>query len=251
MTAAITVDGVSKSFRINVDRVSSIKERVLRAGRTQHQEFWALNEMSFEVGQGETIGILGHNGSGKSTLLKCVAGILKPTTGEIRLRGRVASLLELGSGFHPDLTGRENVYINASFLGISRKEIERRFDEIVAFAEIEQFIDNQVKHYSSGMYVRLGLRRGHQRRPRHPARRRGAGRRRRGVPEEVPQPRRADAGRRQDHRARHPRRRHRPPDLRSRHGASTTATSWPTAPPANRSASSASTCTARSPTTSP
>jgi ABC-2 type transport system ATP-binding protein len=113
--------------------------------------------VSFDVAEGETVGLLGHNGSGKSTLLKCVGGILRPTAGEIRTRGRVASLLELGAGFHPDLTGRENVFLNGSILGLSRRDIERRFDEIVAFAELEQFIDNQVKHYSSGMYVRLGF----------------------------------------------------------------------------------------------
>ncbi|MCB0985894.1 MAG: ABC transporter ATP-binding protein, partial [Ilumatobacter sp.] len=106
---------------------------------------------------GETLGILGHNGSGKSTLLKCISGILKPTTGTIRIRGRIASLLELGAGFHPELTGRENVFINAAFLGISRAEIARRFDDIVDFAELHEFIDEPVKHYSSGMYVRLGF----------------------------------------------------------------------------------------------
>jgi ABC-2 type transport system ATP-binding protein len=113
--------------------------------------------MDLTISGGQTLGILGHNGSGKSTLLKCISGILKPTTGQIQLRGRLASLLELGAGFHPELTGRENVYINAAFLGISRKEIEKRFDAIVDFAELDQFIDEPVKHYSSGMYVRLGF----------------------------------------------------------------------------------------------
>src|SRR5262249_58505010 len=117
----------------------------------------AIKDISFTIDEGETIGILGHNGSGKSTLLKCISGILKPTRGEVRLRGRIASLLELGAGFHPDLTGRENVYINASFLGIPKKEIATHFDEIVGFAELEHFIDQQVKYYSSGMYVRLGF----------------------------------------------------------------------------------------------
>ena len=107
--------------------------------------------------EGSTIGLLGHNGSGKSTLLKCIGGILRPTTGEIRRKGRLASLLELGAGFHPDLTGRENVYLNASILGMSKKDIDVRFDDIVGFAELERFIDQQVKHYSSGMYVRLGF----------------------------------------------------------------------------------------------
>src|SRR5687767_3557069 len=101
--------------------------------------------------------LLGHNGSGKSTLLKCIGGILQPTAGTILTRGRVASLLELGAGFHPDLTGRENVFLNGSILGLSRREVEQRFDEIVDFAELEDFIDHQVKHYSSGMFVRLGF----------------------------------------------------------------------------------------------
>jgi ABC-2 type transport system ATP-binding protein len=109
------------------------------------------------VDRGETVGLLGHNGSGKSTLLKCVAGILRPTTGSIRRVGRTAALLELGAGFHGDLTGRENIYLNGSILGLSRAEISKVFDEIVAFAELEQFIDNQVKHYSSGMAARLGF----------------------------------------------------------------------------------------------
>jgi ABC-2 type transport system ATP-binding protein len=154
---AIVVENVAKKFRLSAHKIRSIKEGVLRFGRTQYEDFWALKELSLTVDEGTTIGILGHNGSGKSTLLKCIAGILKPTTGQIRLRGRMASLLELGAGFHPELTGRENIYINASFLGISRKEIGRHFDDIVAFAELEHFIDQQVKYYSSGMYVRLGF----------------------------------------------------------------------------------------------
>jgi ABC-2 type transport system ATP-binding protein len=157
MGTQISVDGVSKVFHVHHVRILSLKERVLRMGRTPLEDFWALRNIDLQVEEGETVGVLGHNGSGKSTLLKCVAGILKPTSGEIRIRGRVASLLELGAGFHPDLTGRENVYINASFLGIPKKEIERKFEEIVAFAELEQFIDNQVKYYSSGMFVRLGF----------------------------------------------------------------------------------------------
>ena len=154
---AIAVDNVSKHFRLNTDRAYSVKERVLKLGRTTHENFWALRDINLTVEEGETVGILGHNGSGKSTLLKCIAGILKPSSGQIRQKGRIASLLELGAGFHPDLTGRENVYINASFLGIPRKEIEKHFDDIVGFAELEHFIDHQVKFYSSGMYVRLGF----------------------------------------------------------------------------------------------
>jgi ABC-2 type transport system ATP-binding protein len=154
---AIVVENVSKKFRLSGHKVRSIKEGALRLGRNTYEEFWALKDISLTIDRGETIGILGHNGSGKSTLLKCISGILKPTTGEVRLRGRIASLLELGAGFHPDLTGRENVYINASFLGIPKKEIAKHFDDIVAFAELEHFIDQQVKYYSSGMYVRLGF----------------------------------------------------------------------------------------------
>jgi ABC-2 type transport system ATP-binding protein len=156
---AISIQGVSKRFRINQDRQSSLKERAVHLGRAKrgYKDFWALRDVNLEIEQGETVGLLGHNGSGKSTLLKCVGGILAPTTGEIRVRGRIASLLELGAGFHPDLTGRENVFLNASILGMSRRDIEARFDDIVAFAELEEFIDEQVKHYSSGMYVRLGF----------------------------------------------------------------------------------------------
>jgi ABC-2 type transport system ATP-binding protein len=154
---AIVVENVSKKFRLSGHKVRSIKEGALRLGRNTYEEFWALKDISLTIDEGETIGILGHNGSGKSTLLKCISGILKPTSGEVRLRGRIASLLELGAGFHPDLTGRENVYINASFLGIPKKEIAKHFDDIVAFAELEHFIDQQVKYYSSGMYVRLGF----------------------------------------------------------------------------------------------
>jgi ABC-2 type transport system ATP-binding protein len=159
MTTAISIQGVSKRFRINQDRQSSLKERAVHLGRKKrgHKDFWALRDIELDIAEGETLGLLGHNGSGKSTLLKCVGGILNPTAGEIRVRGRIASLLELGAGFHPDLTGRENVFLNASILGMARRDIELRFDDIVAFAELEDFIDEQVKHYSSGMYVRLGF----------------------------------------------------------------------------------------------
>jgi ABC-2 type transport system ATP-binding protein len=154
---AIIVEDVSKVFRISTTPVTSLKERLLGMGRNHYQEFPALHDVSFTIEQGETVGILGHNGSGKSTLLKCIAGILTPSSGQVLVRGRLASLLELGAGFHPDLTGRENVFINAAFLGMPRKEIAARFDEIVDFAGLEQFIDEPVKHYSSGMYVRLGF----------------------------------------------------------------------------------------------
>jgi ABC-2 type transport system ATP-binding protein len=154
---AIEVRGVSKRFRLYHERYSSLKERVIHFGRIPFEDFWAVADADFAVAEGQTVGLLGHNGSGKSTLLKCIAGILQPTNGEIVTRGRLAALLELGAGFHPELTGRENIYLNGSILGLSRRDIDRVFDEIVAFAELERFIDMQVRHYSSGMYVRLGF----------------------------------------------------------------------------------------------
>ena len=154
--AAIEVADVSKRFRIYRDKPTSLKQRVL-SSRSRAEDFWALRDVALDVGQGSTFGLIGHNGSGKTTLLKCVAGILRPTSGTIRQRGRLAALLELGAGFHPELTGRENVYLNASFLGLSRRQTDAAFDDIVAFAELEDFIDNEVKFYSSGMLVRLGF----------------------------------------------------------------------------------------------
>jgi ABC-2 type transport system ATP-binding protein len=157
MSFAIEVTDVSKVFRLYHQKFTSLKERMIHFGKVPYEDFWALKDTNLVIEEGETVGLLGHNGSGKSTLLKCMAGILQPTTGQIRTRGRVAALLELGAGFHPDLTGRENVYMNASLLGLNEKEVAGKFDEIVAFAELEDFIDNQVKFYSSGMYVRLGF----------------------------------------------------------------------------------------------
>jgi ABC-2 type transport system ATP-binding protein len=153
---AIEVADVSKRFRIYRDKPTSLKQRVL-SSRSRAEDFWALRDVALDVGEGSTFGLIGHNGSGKTTLLKCVAGILRPTSGTIRQRGRLAALLELGAGFHPELTGRENVYLNASFLGLSRRQTDAAFDDIVAFAELETFIDNEVKFYSSGMLVRLGF----------------------------------------------------------------------------------------------
>jgi len=157
VSAAISVQGVSKRFRMYNERNQSLKAAVLRGRRASYEEFWALRDVSFEIPQGSTFALMGENGSGKSTLLKCLARILVPNDGSVAINGSVAALLELGSGFHPELTGRENVFLNGSILGLSRKQIERKFDEIVDFAGIDQFIDQPVKNYSSGMYVRLGF----------------------------------------------------------------------------------------------
>jgi len=154
---AVDVVDVSKRFRLYTEKYQSLKERFLHAGRNPYQDLWALRDVNFEIPEGQTVGILGRNGSGKSTLLKCVSGILQPTQGKVVVRGSLAALLELGAGFQPELSGRENIYLNASLLGLSTKDVDKRFDDIVAFAELEQFIDNQVKYYSSGMYVRLGF----------------------------------------------------------------------------------------------
>ena len=153
---AIEVHEVSKRFHVFKERPSTIKQRLLTS-RARAVDFWALRDIDLEIGEGTTFGLIGHNGSGKTTLLKCIAGILRPTSGTIRQRGRLAALLELGAGFHQELTGRENVYLNAAFLGLSRRQTEGVFDEIVAFAGLEDFIDNEVKFYSSGMLVRLGF----------------------------------------------------------------------------------------------
>lgn len=157
MTAAVTVADLSKSFRLYADRNQSLKAMLLRGGRAVYEDFWALRDVSFEVPEGSTFGLIGENGSGKSTLLKCIARILVPDRGSVTARGRIAALLELGSGFHPELSGRENVYLNGSILGLSKRQLEAKFDEIVDFSGIEAFIDQPVKNYSSGMYVRLGF----------------------------------------------------------------------------------------------
>jgi ABC-type polysaccharide/polyol phosphate transport system ATPase subunit len=154
---AVVLDGVSKTYRLYSERNDSLKAAVMRGTRARYREFQALDGVSLEIPAGTTYGLVGENGSGKSTLLKCIARILRPDAGTVTTRGKVAALLELGSGFHPELSGRENVYLNGSILGLSRKELERSFDEIVHFAGIEEFIDQPVKNYSSGMYVRLGF----------------------------------------------------------------------------------------------
>src|SRR5215207_6034542 len=157
MTTVIRVSDVSKKFSLNANK--SLKERLVNARTTsEHKsEFWALRNIDLEIASGTSLGLIGHNGSGKSTLLKLIGGILSPTTGLVQRRGRIAALLELGAGFHGDLTGRENVYLNASILGLSRAQTNRYFDDIVAFSGIGEFIDTQVKFYSSGMYVRLAF----------------------------------------------------------------------------------------------
>ena len=155
---AVDVRNVSKRFRLAHGQYNTVKERLIHGGkRKATEDFWALDEVSLTVQEGETVGILGRNGSGKSTLLKCICGVLQPTSGEVAVRGKLAGLLELGAGFQQDLTGRENIYLNGSLLGMSKREVDRVFDAIVDFSELEEFIDGPVKFYSSGMYVRLGF----------------------------------------------------------------------------------------------
>lgn len=175
---AIKVEGLGKRYVIkhesgNVDDnfreiivgktkevISSINPFVQRSKRkekTTNEDFWALDDINFEVSQGEKVGIIGRNGAGKSTLLKLLSRITEPSKGKIHINGRIATLLEVGTGFHPELSGRENIYLNGAILGMTRREIRAKFDEIVAFAEVEKFLDTPVKRYSSGMYVRLAF----------------------------------------------------------------------------------------------
>jgi lipopolysaccharide transport system ATP-binding protein len=154
---AVVVDDVSKKFRLYHERNLSLKSAVMRGRTSRHDEFWALRNVSFDVEAGQTYGIIGSNGSGKSTLLKCLAKIYWPTSGSISYNGKMASLLEVGSGFHYELSGRENIFLNGSILGMSKKEIESKLDSIIDFSGVERFIDQPVKNYSSGMYVRLGF----------------------------------------------------------------------------------------------
>jgi lipopolysaccharide transport system ATP-binding protein len=154
---AVRINDVNKRFRLYHERNQSLKSAILRGRTSKHEDFWALKDISFDVIEGHTHGLIGSNGSGKSTLLKCLAKIYWPTSGTIEYRGRMASLLEVGSGFHLELSGRENIYLNGSILGMSKKEIDSKFDEIVDFSGVERFLDQPVKNYSSGMYVRLGF----------------------------------------------------------------------------------------------
>jgi lipopolysaccharide transport system ATP-binding protein len=164
--SVIQVEGLSKRYTIGVKAADTLRARFVekmgrfRGGKSEHESesaFWALTDVSFEVGQGDVLGVVGRNGAGKSTLLKILSRIVEPTRGRVAIHGRVGSLLEVGTGFHPELTGRENVYLNGAILGMRRTEIDRRFDEIVEFSGVERFIDTPVKRYSSGMYVRLAF----------------------------------------------------------------------------------------------
>jgi lipopolysaccharide transport system ATP-binding protein len=172
MSVAIKVEGLGKKYILRhqvagrsryvalrdvlADKAASLFKR-RSSSDERREEFWALKDVSFEIKQGEAVGIIGRNGAGKSTLLKLLSRITKPTQGRIEIEGRVASLLEVGTGFHPELTGRENIFLNGAILGMHRAEIKRKFDEIVAFAEVEKFLDTPVKRYSSGMYMRLAF----------------------------------------------------------------------------------------------
>ncbi len=154
---AIEVNSLSKNFRLYHERNRYIKAAFLRGRRARYEEFIALNDISFDVPHGATLGIIGSNGSGKTTMLKCLTGIYTPEHGSIKIDGKVAALLELGAGFHPELTGSENIFLNGAILGMTKKDVELKFDEIVEFAGLEKFINTPVKNFSSGMVVRLGF----------------------------------------------------------------------------------------------
>ncbi len=157
MLGEISVEGVSRRFRVHAREAHTLKDLFVQRGRTEAVDIWALRDVSLQVARGEAVGLIGRNGSGKTTLLRVVAGIIKPTAGRVGAEGRIGSLLELGAGFHPDFSGRENVFLNGALQGLRRAEIRGRFDEIVAFAELEHAIDRPVRTYSSGMTMRLGF----------------------------------------------------------------------------------------------
>ena len=159
MSSVIKVDNVSMMFNLSSEKIDSIKEYIIKMFKRQihFQEFWALNDVSFELEKGDSLGIIGLNGSGKSTLLKIISGILKPTKGSVKTVGSIAPLIELGAGFDPDLSARENIYLNGAILGYSREYMDSKFDEIIKFAELEDFVDSAIKNYSSGMVARLGF----------------------------------------------------------------------------------------------
>lgn len=157
MSYVVEVQNVDKHFRLHKQRHKSLKDRLLHPGQGSFTDLHVLQDVSFTVGAGETVGVLGRNGSGKSTLLKCICGVLQPSSGQILVRGELAGLLELGAGFQPELSGRDNIYLSASMLGLSKRKVDSLFDEIVEFSELEKFIDSPVKFFSSGMYVRLGF----------------------------------------------------------------------------------------------
>lgn len=154
---AIEVSNISKKFKLYHDKGKMLKEKVINWKRNQYDERWVLNGISFDIAKGEAVGLIGQNGCGKSTMLKLLTRIMYPDSGNIQISGRVSSLLELGAGFHPDLSGRENIYINASIFGLTRPEIDKKLGSIIAFSELEEFIDNPVRTYSSGMYMRLAF----------------------------------------------------------------------------------------------
>ena len=154
---SIIVDNVSKSFKIYTDKGRTLKEQTLFKKRRTFEKREVLKGISFRIKKGQAVGIIGHNGCGKSTTLKLLTKIMYPDSGSIMMKGRVSSLIELGAGFHPDMSGRDNIYINASIFGLTRKEIDAKYEKIVAFSELEEFIDNPVRTYSSGMYMRLAF----------------------------------------------------------------------------------------------
>ncbi len=157
---AINVSGVSKRYSIGVKKDDSLRSSltsIFKSSGSNSEDFWALNDLTFQIKKGDVVGVVGRNGAGKSTLLKILSQITRPTEGKIEIAGRIASLLEVGTGFHPELTGRENIFLNGTILGMSRKEVKAKFDEIVEFSGVQKFIDTPVKHYSSGMYVRLAF----------------------------------------------------------------------------------------------